>query len=132
MTAAGRILLIEDDPDISRLLEHRLRRAGYEVRSAVSGEKGVDLATVWRPDVIILDLILPGISGWEVMRLLRTGEATRDIPVVISSILDETPQRQIPPQGYLVKPFRLEELEAVLSPIVGGEHDEPGEEPSTG
>jgi len=78
-----RLLLIDDDVAVHELLEHELAREGYEVDKAYSGAEGLERAEATRPDVIILDLSMPGLSGYQVAQLLRQREATARIPIVV-------------------------------------------------
>jgi CheY-like chemotaxis protein len=78
----AKILLVEDNEMNRDMLSRRLERRGYEVVVAVDGEDGVARATAEAPDVIVMDLSLPGIDGWEATRRLKAAEGTRQIPVV--------------------------------------------------
>ena len=77
-----RILLVEDNEMNRDMLSRRLERRGYEVIVAVDGEEGVARAKVDAPDVVVMDLSLPGIDGWEATRQLKAAEETRGIPVL--------------------------------------------------
>jgi two-component system cell cycle response regulator DivK len=78
----GRILVVEDNPKNLKLVRDVLRFSGYEVIEATSGEDGVRLAASEEPDLILMDLQLPGIDGAEALRRIRAGERSRDVPVV--------------------------------------------------
>lgn len=80
-----RILYIEDNDDNIYVLEGRLRRRGYQVLIARDGESGVAMARSEQPDLIVMDLVLPGIDGWEATRQLKADPVTRAIPVVALS-----------------------------------------------
>jgi len=86
---ASRILVIEDDPGAVRLLRTYLEGEGYEVEVAPSGEAGMAAATRSAPDAIILDVLLPGMDGWEVLRRLKADPGLRDLPVVVVTVVDE-------------------------------------------
>src|SRR5262245_58707863 len=77
------LLVIEDDPDIVELLRYNLEREGFRVLVATDGEKGLVEATRLQPELVLLDLMLPGLDGLEVCRRLRTLESTRGIPVLV-------------------------------------------------
>ena len=77
-----RILYVEDNDDNIYVLKNRLARAGYEVLIALNGEDGVAMATAERPDLILMDLSLPVLDGWEATRRLKAASATRAIPVI--------------------------------------------------
>jgi signal transduction histidine kinase/DNA-binding response OmpR family regulator len=85
----GGILLIEDEPSAARLLRMYLESAGYRVRLATTGEAGLLDASRERPDAVVLDVLLPGIDGWEVLRLLKQDPQLCDVPVFVASVVDE-------------------------------------------
>ncbi|WP_432833190.1 response regulator [Dactylosporangium sp. CA-092794] len=85
----GRVLVIDDDARAAELLETYLSGAGYEVRAAASGEAGLAEAGAWRPDAILLDVIMPGLDGWDVIRRLKGDTALSDIPVFFATIVDD-------------------------------------------
>lgn len=84
------VLVVEDDPCSSELLTTHLASAGYRTVRAFTGEKALKLATELRPGAITLDLELPDMSGWEVLRALKSSSTTEPIPVIVSSIVDES------------------------------------------
>jgi two-component system cell cycle response regulator DivK len=77
-----KLLLVEDNAENRDGLSRHLRRRGYEVLLAVDGRQGVDVATAERPDLILMDMSLPVLDGWEATRLLKAADATRSIPVI--------------------------------------------------
>jgi CheY-like chemotaxis protein len=77
-----KILLVEDNEMNRDMLSRRLQRKGYSVITAEDGEKGLSLARSEAPDLILMDISLPAMSGWEVTRLLKADEATRHIPII--------------------------------------------------
>ena len=77
-----KILLIEDNEMNRDMLTRRLQRRGYHIVSAGDGEQGLSLARVEAPDLILMDITLPGIDGWEVARLLKADHSTRHIPII--------------------------------------------------
>src|SRR6185437_15880977 len=85
----GRVLIIDDDVRAAELLRTYLTSAGYEVSVATSGEVGLQAARTWRPDAILLDVVMPGIDGWDVIRELKGDHAVADIPVFFASIIDD-------------------------------------------
>jgi two-component system phosphate regulon response regulator PhoB len=111
---ATRILVVEDEPDIVEVVRYNLRQAGYEVTVAEDGEAGLRLADQGQPDLIVLDLMLPGIDGLEVCRLLKQKERTRDIPVVMLTARAEEVDRivglELGADDYVIKPFAPREL----------------------
>lgn len=80
---AGKILIIDDEPHILLLVGSRLKANGYEVITALSGEQGIKRAADDKPDLILLDYVMPEMDGEEVLRHLKAGEATQAIPVVM-------------------------------------------------
>jgi len=107
----GGILLIEDDPGAVRLLRMYLEEAGYPVTVATNGEDGLVAARELAPDAILLDVLLPGVDGWEVLRELKRDEQVRDIPVVIVTVVDEQEVGlALGAVDYFVKPIDRESL----------------------
>ena len=114
-----RVLVVEDEPDLRRLIAQALRENGYAVDDAPDGQEGLYKATTWEYDAIVLDLMLPKISGLDLLRTLRK---THKTPVLILSARDTMPDRVLGlDQGaddYLVKPFSLPELFARLRALI--------------
>jgi CheY-like chemotaxis protein len=88
-----RILLIEDDRFLRKAAEVRLRRSGYEVITAADGEAALATVQTVAPDLILLDLIMPKLQGFEVLRRLKANDATRSIPVVVLTNLSQDADR---------------------------------------
>jgi DNA-binding response OmpR family regulator len=84
-----RVLLIEDEPDVLELYRLKLTIDDYDVVTAQSGQEGLDKANSEKPELIFLDIKMPGMDGFEVLKHLRANDATKDIPVVILSNFDE-------------------------------------------
>ena len=116
----GLILVIEDDASILFGLRDNLQRAGYEVRSAGDGQQGLELARTLRPDLVLLDLLLPGLSGHEVCRRIRADGL--EMPVVMLTALGEEPQvvrgLNLGADDYVTKPFDFPELLARLQALL--------------
>ena len=115
---ASRVLIVEDNLDLAAGLEYNLRLEGYEVQVAEDGAAGLAAARAWEPDLVILDLMLPGIDGYEVLRSLRAEE--RAMPVMILSARAEEADKvrgfRLDADQYVTKPFGLMEvLERVRS-----------------
>jgi DNA-binding response OmpR family regulator len=117
-----KILIIDDELNLQRLIRANLAARGYQVLAAIDGATGLKLAAQEVPDIVLLDLMLPDILGWDVLASLKDNPVTKDIPVVIMTALDEkSPQvkgRLTGRAGYLDKPFGVEELLAVLDSIL--------------
>ena len=77
------ILLVDDEEDIIELLKYNLKNEGYSILTALTGEQAIKIAKASQPDLIVLDLMLPGIDGLDVTRYLKNNEATRDLPIVM-------------------------------------------------
>ena len=109
-----RILLIEDEEDIRDVLEYDLRKEGYDVGCAATGEQGLDAARTDGADLILLDLMLPGIDGLEVCRRLRSDAATKDVPIIMVTArgfaADVLRGREVGAAGYITKPITAEEV----------------------
>jgi two-component system cell cycle response regulator len=105
-----RILVVEDQDSIRRMIEALVQARGYEVTAVGSGAKAIDVAATEPPDLVLLDLMLPGqYDGFEVCRRLRRDPATRRVPVVIISALDDDQSRASATEAgataYYTKPF---------------------------
>ena len=117
-----RILVIEDDEDIAELIEYNLVREGFVVKVARSGEEGLSLASSSRPDIVLLDLMLPGVDGLEVRRRLLADQFTRSIPVVMVTAkgdeADVVVGLELGADDYIVKPFSPKVLVARVKAIL--------------
>ena len=114
-----RILVVEDEPDLLHSLAKSLREAGYAVDTAADGDEGLFKGTSVEYDAIVLDVMLPSLDGWEVLRRLR---ADRKTPVLLLTARDRTADRvrglDLGADDYLVKPFDLSELLARLRALI--------------
>jgi DNA-binding response OmpR family regulator len=117
---AERILIIEDDPSILRGLQLNLGMEGYTVRSAMEGETGLQLSRTERPDLVVIDIMLPRMDGLSVLREIRRDDP--DLPVLILSAKgqesDKVAGLQLGADDYLVKPFGLKELLARIDALL--------------
>jgi signal transduction histidine kinase/CheY-like chemotaxis protein len=105
------VLAIDDDRNVLHLLQENLADAGYRVIGAESGQEGLRKARELKPRAITLDIIMPDIDGWQVLHTLKSDPATRDIPVILLSIIDRTDLGfRLGAADYLVKPFDSEAL----------------------
>jgi two-component system KDP operon response regulator KdpE len=106
-----RILVIEDDDALSRLIQLQLERAGYEVVTCPDGQSGIDRVPSYQPDLILLDILLPGMDGWEVCRHLKD---ITDTPVLFLSALGSegniSQGLDLGADDYIIKPFSYKEL----------------------
>jgi two-component system, OmpR family, phosphate regulon response regulator PhoB len=112
--APVRVLVVEDERDIAALVAYHLTREGYRVRTAETGQEALESIHADRPDLVILDLMLPGRSGYEVMTELRGHAETRDVPVVVLSARRDEADRvkglELGADDYITKPFSPREL----------------------
>lgn len=122
------VLLVEDDNDIRGLLRRRIERIGHDVVEAATGEVALELAREHHPMLVMLDIQLPGIDGWEVLRRLRDDDELGDIPVMVVSIVDDPGTGiRAPVQGYVLKPFRAAEIDGLLRRLVAADTIAPSE-----
>lgn len=108
------VLLVEDESDVVDLVRYHLTRAGFGVSSAATGPEGIRMARELRPDVVVLDLMLPGLDGYEVCRQLKTFPETAKIGVLMLTAKGETKDRvrglELGADDYVAKPFSPREL----------------------
>ncbi len=91
----AKLLIIDDEPDLVEALQLRFMSSGFEVETAPDGDAGLDKVRSWMPDVVLLDVAMPKLSGWEVCRALRSEGRTRELPVVVmtAAILPDVEER---------------------------------------
>ena len=122
MTKSASILVVDDDPEIVTMLSTRLGKRGYKVSTASDGHKAIELAKREKPDIILLDVMMPGKSGWEVARALKQDPATQSVKIVmVSAIGEKTNEITAPIYGadaHVDKPFEFEQLERVISQLL--------------
>src|SRR5215467_4675044 len=132
---ASRVLLVEDEPDIRDLIVLHLRHDGYEVGTAVSGEDALAQVRQAPPDLVILDLMLPGMGGLEVCRRLRQDRITASLPIVMLTAkadeVDRVVGLELGADDYVVKPFSPKELLARVRAVLRRTRPGPRAPPST-
>jgi two-component system, OmpR family, phosphate regulon response regulator PhoB len=110
------VVIIEDEPDIANLLARRFASEGFRVATATDGRAGLHAVHLYHPDLILLDLLLPTMSGWEVCRSLKANLATHDIPVIIVSAIGSPEDRiallEMGVDDFIVKPCSVKEVVA--------------------
>ena len=110
----ARILVIEDEPDISALVAYQLAHAGFQVRTASTGREALRALDSETPDLVVLDLMLPEVSGTEILRTMRSQKATRDTPVIVLTARSDEEDRlrgfELGADDYISKPFSPKEL----------------------
>ncbi|AZE55175.1 Two-component transcriptional response regulator, LuxR family [Pseudomonas synxantha] len=114
-----RILIVEDDADSANILEAYLRRDGFEVALAEDGQRGLDLHKSWRPDLILLDVMLPRLSGTEVLSTVRRSS---DTPVIMVTAMGDEPEKlgalRYGADDYVVKPYSPREVVARVHAVL--------------
>ncbi|MDP3541241.1 MAG: response regulator [Elusimicrobiota bacterium] len=120
----ARILSIEDDVDLQQVVTYALAKKGWDVVYAYDGKDGLDQARKVIPDLILLDMMLPGLNGIEVIKALKADEATRDIPVVVMTAYPSDAQflkSAVLAMGaveYLAKPVHIDELVSTIERLL--------------
>jgi DNA-binding response OmpR family regulator len=126
-----RILSVEDDPDFQHLVSYALRNQGFEVHYAFTGPEGHEKALSLNPDLILLDMMLPGLNGAEVAKLLMKNKATRDIPIIVLTAYPtdvnffESEIMALGVVEYLRKPVQLEELVKLIKRLLSARAAKP-------
>jgi CheY-like chemotaxis protein len=116
------ILVVDDDPGIVGFLELALADEGYQVRAAVNGRDGLTRIAEGRPDLILLDMNMPGMDGWQFCAELRQrGPELSSIPIVVMTAARDASlrSREVGAQGFLGKPFDLDQLFRTISGLLG-------------
>jgi CheY-like chemotaxis protein len=119
---AASILVVDDDPEIVSMLSTRLTKRGYNVSTAADGHRALELAKRERPDIVLLDVMMPGKSGWEVARALKQDPVTQSIKIVMVTAIGESVNELTSPlygaDAHLDKPFEFEKLEKIIAGLV--------------
>jgi pilus assembly protein CpaE len=122
MAQAYRILVVDDSPLITRILQDQLSQAGYQVRTATDGLQALITAAEWKPDGVILDIMMPGIDGFECCRRLRREPGTQHTPIILltaqASLAEKVQGFEAGADDYMTKPFAPEELRMRLSVLL--------------
>jgi two-component system cell cycle response regulator DivK len=128
-----RILVVEDNPLNLKLVRDVLQFAGYDVIEAQSGEEGLRVAQEDPPDLVLMDLQLPGIDGTETMRRMREGSLGRDVPVVAVTAFAMAEDRERASlagfDGYVEKPISVRELPGQIEAFLAGASEATGKDP---
>jgi two-component system cell cycle response regulator DivK len=131
----SKILLVEDNQDSREGLARRLQRRGYEILEACDGQQGLALARSARPDLVLMDMNMPVIDGWEAMRQLKAAAETRDLPVIAltahSLASDRTRTLEAGCADYHTKPVDLPRLLAQIEAVLKSRRPEPPVPPAT-
>jgi len=127
----GSVLVVDDEPTIAEVVSRYLERAGYRTRVAPDGARALELVADQRPDLVVLDLMLPGIDGLEVMRRLRESERERIALILLTAKGDESDRvigLRLGADDYVVKPFSPAELVARVDAVLRRMDTTPGQE----
>ncbi len=120
---AKRVLIADDEPNIVISLEFLMEQAGYEIKVATNGQEALDLARSFHPDLMLLDVMVPLKSGYEVCQQLKSEPATRDIKVVMVSAkgrdVEVAKALELGADAYITKPFSTRELVAKVRDLLG-------------
>jgi DNA-binding response OmpR family regulator len=123
--AGKRVLCIEDHPEMIELIRMILGRQGFEVEGAVSGREGLRIMRINPPDVVLLDLVMPDVDGWEVYRQIRADDALKHIPVIAVTAKAQSIDRVLGLQiagmdDFITKPFDQKELINSVERVLSG------------
>ncbi|NOY45723.1 MAG: response regulator transcription factor [Deltaproteobacteria bacterium] len=117
-----RILVVDDEEDLVDLVAYNLEAAGFETARALTGHEALRAAAEARPDLVVLDVMLPDLQGFEVLRILRSRDATREVPVILLTARGGEPDRlagfELGADDYVVKPFSPRELVARVRAVL--------------
>jgi two-component system phosphate regulon response regulator PhoB len=133
--AKDRVLVVDDEEDILELVQYNLNKEGYEVTCAASGEKALQLARAELPDLILLDLMLPGVGGLDVCRLLKGDQRTAHIPIIMLTAKTEESDivlgLEMGADDYITKPFSPRVVSARVRAVLRRKRAEPVSEEQT-
>jgi len=121
--AKGKILVVDDEIYIVHILDFSLGMEGYQVITALDGEQGLEKAQTERPDLIVLDIMMPKLDGYETCKALKADPATRGIPVILLSAkgrnMDQKVGFEVGADDYITKPFSPRKLVERINAILG-------------
>lgn len=119
----SKILIIDDEPNIRLITRLMLEKKGYEVIEAEDGETGLAVLEREEPDLIILDVMMPGMKGWDVCHKIKGDSSLKAIPVLMFTVrtsdVDKTMARECGAEAYLSKPFNVADLLATVEDLLG-------------
>lgn len=118
-----RILIVDDEADVLKMVTYRVQKAGYEALTAIDGEKALEAVDKEHPDLILLDLRLPIVDGWEVCHHLKNDKKTASIPIIILSAsisaLNAEKTKELKAEDYVLKPFEPSILLEKIKQLIG-------------
>jgi DNA-binding response OmpR family regulator len=122
-----RILAVDDEPEVLGLLKKRLESSGYEVLTASNGREALSIALDQKPDLIVLDILMPEMDGSETAAALRENVLTKDIPILFLTCLftkreERLGGHEVGPHYFLAKPYEAQELLAEVTRIISHKH----------
>jgi two-component system KDP operon response regulator KdpE len=116
---ATKILVVDDDPELTRLLKRSLSRDGHEVQVVHEGRHGLRYAYTFQPGLVLLDILMPGMNGWDMLRRMRE---LSDVPVIVLSAIDNEDDKvrafDLGADDYVTKPFGMQELKARIQAVL--------------
>jgi two-component system cell cycle response regulator DivK len=119
----SKILLVEDHPELRDVLQGRMESMGFTTITAKNGKEGVDMALAEKPDLIMMNSIMPEMDGWEATRILRANPQTKDIPILAATALFRPAHLEawleVGCNDYIVKPFTMDELSRKICALIG-------------
>lgn len=117
-----KILVVDDDPKTLKLIRDVLQWSGYEIIEATNGKDGVKLAKNKKPDLILMDVIMPKMEGFSAAHAIKTDQATKEIPVIMLTSVDPEAIKEfgkgVVTEGYITKPFGSQELLSTISRLL--------------
>jgi DNA-binding response OmpR family regulator len=121
--SSTRVLIIDDNPVIVELLQRKLEKEGFTVEGCAQSGKACERCREFRPHAMILDILMPGKSGWEVLEELKADPSTRDIPVIISTVKNRPEDiirgMELGASDYIAKPYVFGDLVEKIKSILG-------------
>jgi two-component system, OmpR family, response regulator VicR len=129
MTMGRRVVCIEDEPEMIDLVKLILSRKGYQVMGAMGGREGLEAIQREVPDLVLLDLMMPDMDGWEVYQKMKADDATRHIPVIVVTAKAQSIDKVLglhiaKVDDYITKPFGPQELLASVEKVLAGDKRE--------
>jgi len=116
------ILIVDDDPVFVRMLKNQLEVAGYDVLSAQNGAEGIQIARRKRPDLIIMDSVMPGIDGHKASEIIKKSSLTRNIPIIYMTIKDTLKDEELAlelgAKFFIRKPYKVETLLSIIKSVL--------------
>ncbi len=122
-----RVVCIEDEPEMIDLVKLILGRKGFELTGAMGGQEGLDAIRQTKPDLVLLDLMMPDMDGWEVYRQMKNDDELKNIPVIVVTARGQPIDKVLglhiaKVDGYVIKPFGPQELLQSVEKVLGGRH----------